>query len=111
MKMQKVKSYKPNYARAVKGAVITVAAIAALSGTVACEPPSIDGLIGIETPAPEPTEDVTETGYVDIENTPYPDEELTLSGEIAIDESELPNENDDLTLTGAVYIDPNGDWP
>ena len=112
MKTQKVESYTPKYARIVKGAAITVAAAAMLSGVAGCTQPdpdelTIDGLISYQTPVPDPTEDVTETGYIDIENTPDPGE-LRLDGEVAIDEPEDVCTDDDLTLSGAIsYADPN----
>lgn len=90
MKCQKVDSYKPDYARAVKTTAITLVAAAMLAGTgcigESCEEVRLSGDVIIDE-TPIPTEEVTETGYIDIENTPEPWEELTLSGEVAIDES------------------------
>lgn len=97
MKTEKIKDYKPNYRRAVKGAALTVATAAMLGSAAGCveihldknDPPMIMGDVGIVEPqdTPMPSEDVTEMGYIGYENPDEEDgEELTLSGEIAIDE-------------------------
>lgn len=105
MKTEQLKDYKPNYKRAVKGAVLTVAAAAMLGSATGCveihlgqnDPPMIMGDVGIIEPqdTPMPSEDVTEMGYIAYD-TPEPDggEELTLSGEVAIDEGSIPVDGD-----------------
>lgn len=102
MIQKKMADYKPNYPRKIiTGIALTAATLAAITG---CQP-SINGMIDVHPPVEETTEpgEVTEMGYIGIEPTEVPEEELVLDGEVAIDE---PAE-DDLALSGAVAIPPD----
>ena len=79
MKQQKITDYRPNYPKKIlKGAAITTAAILALGASVACTEVRTGGVA-------VPNDDVDIDGYVAPE--PDPTEDLTLSGEVAIDDT------------------------
>ena len=85
MKQTKLDGYRPNYPKKlVKGAVLTAAAMLAIGSATACKAilPEVhtDGLV----PIAEPTEEPQLEGYVAPEETPLPDEELVLSGDVMI---------------------------
>lgn len=103
MIQKKMADYKPRYPKkALAGMAMAAAALVAITG---CEP-SIQGAVQIapveETAAPC---EVTESGYVAIEPTKSPDEELVLSGDVMIDDT--ANEavqDDEPSIAGKIMI-------
>lgn len=97
MLQKKVEGYRPNYPqKLIRGAALTLVAAASI-GAVGCEP-ALQGATtiaeppSIVEPTDMPNEDLTETGYIDIDDTEFTgDEDLVLSGDVAIDE--LTNDN------------------
>ena len=110
MKQQKLTEYRPNYPRkALRGAALTAAALAAIGGMTGCvrvKVPGVelqtDGMVAITT---EPPEEVLVTeGEVAI---PEPtEEELVLDGEVAIWEpEETPQPTaEPMTTTGMLLM-------
>lgn len=86
MKQKALQGYRPNYPKKlIKSAILTTAAVVAISGTAGCE------LRTQGEPMPEPV----------------PTDELVLEGEVAIDETEDP----DLLLGGEPLPEPTPDAP
>ena len=102
MKQQKLSGYTPNYPKKLlKGAVLTTAAMMALGASAGCRlirgELTTSGAVAIDEPEPtevlvldgevaidEPTDEVELEGYMMPEDTPDPDGELMLSGDVAI---------------------------
>lgn len=110
MKQEKVNNYKPNYPKnIIKGTALTLTVMTALGTSAGCkiikpifdDGPSIEGLIAVE-----PTHEVIEDGYVAIDDT---ENDLTLSGDVAIDEPDIIEEDKDLPLSGVIAYDPEFD--
>ena len=116
MKQQKLTGYRPNYPRkALRGAVLTAAALVAMGSVAGCQKPepSVLGLMDIVTPPPEelvlsgdvaipePTEEPVLLGKIAV--TEPPEEELVLSGEVAVFEPE-PTPEVPFQITGVLLM-------
>lgn len=102
MKQKALQGYRPNYPKKlIKSAILTTAAVVAISGTAGCELRTQ----GEPMPEPVPTDELVLEGEVAIdEPTEQP---LVTEGEVAIDETEDP----DLLLGGEPLPEPTPDAP
>lgn len=110
MKQEKVNNYKPNYPKnIIKGTALTLTIMTALGTSTSCKiikPIIDDGLTLDGIVAVNPTPEVIEDGYIAIDDT---ENNLTLSGEIAIDEPNDIMDDKDLPLSGVIAYDPEFD--